>query len=108
MSNGNHVTASTANGAHGGARPEWAAPGLTSELWQDQQNETNGSSDPAQRSVSHLVSVSASERAERDQLEREKVSQRKQKLQELEDEFYRLVEPREVAENLGLPVSQVC
>uniref|UniRef100_A0AAX7SWW6 Jade family PHD finger 2 n=1 Tax=Astatotilapia calliptera TaxID=8154 RepID=A0AAX7SWW6_ASTCA len=53
---------------HGGARPEWAAPGLTSE---------------------------------------EKVSQRKQKLQELEDEFYRLVEPREVAENLGLPVSQV-
>ncbi len=30
------------------------------------------------------VSVSASERAERDQLEREKVSQRKQKLQELE------------------------
>ncbi|XP_026038882.1 protein Jade-1 isoform X2 [Astatotilapia calliptera] len=107
MSNGNHVTASTANGAHGGARPEWAAPGLTSELWQDQQNETNGSSDPAQRSVSHLVSVSASERAERDQLEREKVSQRKQKLQELEDEFYRLVEPREVAENLGLPVSQV-
>uniref|UniRef100_I3KKZ4 Jade family PHD finger 2 n=1 Tax=Oreochromis niloticus TaxID=8128 RepID=I3KKZ4_ORENI len=43
----------------------------------------------------------------RDQLEREKVSQRKQKLQELEDEFYRLVEPREVAENLGLPVSQV-
>uniref|UniRef100_A0A3B4VGP5 Jade family PHD finger 2 n=1 Tax=Seriola dumerili TaxID=41447 RepID=A0A3B4VGP5_SERDU len=37
----------------------------------------------------------------------EKVSQRKQKLQELEDEFYRLVDPREVAENLGLPVSQV-
>uniref|UniRef100_A0A7N6AUQ5 Jade family PHD finger 2 n=1 Tax=Anabas testudineus TaxID=64144 RepID=A0A7N6AUQ5_ANATE len=37
-------------------------------------------------------------------LEREKVSQRKQKLQELEDEFYRLVDPREVAENLGLPV----
>ncbi|KAG7454051.1 hypothetical protein JOB18_004626 [Solea senegalensis] len=47
------------------------------------------------------------ERAERDQLEREKVSQRKQKLQELEDEFYRLVDPREVAENLGLPDSQV-
>uniref|UniRef100_A0A3Q3R0C2 Jade family PHD finger 2 n=1 Tax=Monopterus albus TaxID=43700 RepID=A0A3Q3R0C2_MONAL len=39
--------------------------------------------------------------------QREKVSQRKQKLQELEDEFYRLVDPREVAENLGLPVSQV-
>uniref|UniRef100_A0A671XYJ5 Jade family PHD finger 2 n=1 Tax=Sparus aurata TaxID=8175 RepID=A0A671XYJ5_SPAAU len=40
-------------------------------------------------------------------LEREKVSQRKQKLQELEDEFYQLVDPREVAENLALPVPQV-
>lgn len=78
------------------------------ELRPDQQHQLNGSSDPEQRSVSHPVSVSASERAERDQLEREKVSQRKQKLQELEDEFYRLVDPREVAENLGLPVSQVC
>uniref|UniRef100_A0A4W6DTJ1 Jade family PHD finger 2 n=1 Tax=Lates calcarifer TaxID=8187 RepID=A0A4W6DTJ1_LATCA len=56
---------------------------------------------------SSTASNSTSERAERDQLEREKVSQRKQKLQELEDEFYRLVDPREVAENLGLPVSQV-
>lgn len=53
------------------------------------------------------VSVSVSERAERDQLEREKVSQRKQKLQELEDEFYRLVDPKEVAENLALPTCQV-
>ena len=53
------------------------------------------------------MSVSASERAEREQLEREKVSQRKQKLQELEDEFYQLVDPREVAENLALPVPQV-
>lgn len=35
------------------------------------------------------------------------MSQRKQKLQELEDEFYRLVEPREVAENLALPTVQV-
>uniref|UniRef100_A0A3B4VGM2 Jade family PHD finger 2 n=1 Tax=Seriola dumerili TaxID=41447 RepID=A0A3B4VGM2_SERDU len=52
-------------------------------------------------------SCTASNSTERDQLEREKVSQRKQKLQELEDEFYRLVDPREVAENLGLPVSQV-
>ncbi|XP_051793390.1 protein Jade-1 isoform X2 [Acanthochromis polyacanthus] len=106
VSNGNHTAA---NGAHGAARPDWdaAAIGVTSELRQDQQHEPNGSSDVEQRSVSHLVSVSASERAERDQLEREKVSQRKQKLQELEDEFYRLVEPREVAENLGLPVTQV-
>ncbi|XP_035811278.1 protein Jade-1 isoform X2 [Amphiprion ocellaris] len=107
VSNGNHAAA---NGAHAAARPDWdgaAAAGATSELRQDQQHEPNGSSDVEQRSVSHLVSVSASERAERDQLEREKVSQRKQKLQELEDEFYRLVEPREVAENLGLPVTQV-
>lgn len=49
----------------------------------------------------------ASERAEREQLEREKVSQRKQKLQEMEDEFYRLVDPREVAHSLALPHGQV-
>ncbi|XP_037126595.1 E3 ubiquitin-protein ligase Jade-2 isoform X1 [Syngnathus acus] len=54
-----------------------------------------------------LVPYSVSERAERDQLERDKVSQRKQKLQELEDEFYRLVDPGEVAENMALPVTQV-
>ncbi|XP_057677955.1 E3 ubiquitin-protein ligase Jade-2 [Corythoichthys intestinalis] len=53
------------------------------------------------------VPYSVSERAERDQLERDKVSQRKQKLQELEDEFYRLVDPGEVAENMTLPVTQV-
>lgn len=58
----------------------------------------NGSGDGEQRSLSA---------AERDQLEREKVSLRKQKLQELEDEFYGLVDPREVAENLELPVFQV-
>ncbi|XP_077361122.1 protein Jade-1 isoform X2 [Festucalex cinctus] len=69
----------------GVARPEW-----TAEL-------------PEPRSVPYSVS----ERAERDQLERDKVSQRKQKLQELEDEFYRLVDPGEVAENMALPVTQV-
>ncbi|XP_077401855.1 protein Jade-1 isoform X2 [Vanacampus margaritifer] len=69
----------------GAARPEW-----TAEL-------------PEPRSVPYSVS----ERAERDQLERDKVSQRKQKLQELEDEFYRLVNPGEVAENMALPVMQV-
>ncbi|XP_028278360.1 protein Jade-1 [Parambassis ranga] len=98
ISNGNHTTATT-NGSHSAAR--------SSELRPDQQHVLNFGSDMEQRSVSHLVSVSASERAERDHLEREKVSQRKQKLQELEDEFYRLVDPREVAENLGLPVPQV-
>ncbi|XP_026183342.1 protein Jade-1 isoform X2 [Mastacembelus armatus] len=88
-------------------RPDWGTTGVSSELRLDQQHQPNGSSDPEQRSVLYPASVVASERAERDQLEREKVSQRKQKLQELEDEFYRLVDPREVAENLGLPVSQV-
>jgi len=106
VSNGSLTAASTTNGAHGADRPEWTTAGVPPELRSDQQHEPNGSSDPEQRSVSQLVS--ASERAERDQLEREKVSQRKQKLQELEDEFYRLVDPREVAENLGLPFSQVC
>ncbi|XP_014840652.1 PREDICTED: protein Jade-2 isoform X3 [Poecilia mexicana] len=83
---------SAANGTNGAARPE-------------QHHEPNGSGDPEQSRASQPVS--ASERAERDQLEREKVSQRKQKLQELEDEFYRLVEPSDVAENLGLPLLQV-
>lgn len=45
--------------------------------------------------------------AERAELEREKVSQRKQKLQELEDEFYQLVDPKEVSESLHLPLAQV-
>lgn len=106
-SKGNHTTTSTPNGAHGAARPDWATSGVSSELRPDQQHQPNSSSEPEQRSVLYPVSVSASERAERDQLEREKVSQRKQKLQELEDEFYRLVDAREVAENLALPISQV-
>ncbi|XP_040908339.1 protein Jade-1 isoform X2 [Toxotes jaculatrix] len=105
--NSNHTAVSTTNGTHSAARPDRLSAGVGSELRPDQQHQPNGSSDPEQRSVSYPVSVSASERAERDQLEREKVSQRKQKLQELEDEFYRLVDPREVAENLGMPISQV-
>ncbi|KAJ8408749.1 hypothetical protein AAFF_G00245670 [Aldrovandia affinis] len=42
-----------------------------------------------------------------DQTELEKASQRKQKLQELEDEFYLLVNPKDVAESLGLPDAHV-
>ncbi|XP_036379584.1 protein Jade-1 isoform X2 [Megalops cyprinoides] len=42
-----------------------------------------------------------------DQTELEKASQRKQKLQELEDEFYLLVDPKDVAESLGLPDAHV-
>lgn len=103
-SNGIHTAT---NGAHGAARADLATTGEASELRPDQEHRPNGGGDGEQRSVMYPVSVSASERAERDQLEREKVSQRKQKLQELEDEFYRLVDPREVAENLALPVLQV-
>uniref|UniRef100_UPI0037E87DF6 protein Jade-1 n=1 Tax=Semicossyphus pulcher TaxID=241346 RepID=UPI0037E87DF6 len=107
VTNGNHIAAPTTNGAHGPARPDWANAAPSPELRPDQQHQPNSSIDLEQRPLLYPMSVSASERAERDQLEREKVSQRKQKLQELEDEFYRLVEPREVAENLALPVSQV-
>ncbi|XP_041656712.1 protein Jade-1 isoform X2 [Cheilinus undulatus] len=103
VTNGNHTTTPTTNGAHSD-RSDWTT-GVSPELRLDQHHQPNGGSDPEQRPV--LYPVSAAERTERDQLEREKVSQRKQKLQELEDEFYRLVEPREVAENLALPVSQV-
>ncbi|KAG5843290.1 hypothetical protein ANANG_G00149220 [Anguilla anguilla] len=45
--------------------------------------------------------------AENDETEREKASRRKQKLQEMEDEFYLLVEPKDVAESLGLPDAHV-
>ncbi|KAM3602108.1 uncharacterized protein V6R79_024517 [Siganus canaliculatus] len=100
VSNGNHT--STTNGAHAAVRPDWDASELRPEL---KQHQPTSSGDPEQRPV--LYAVTASERAERDQLEREKVSQRKQKLQELEDEFYRLVEPSEVAETLALPLAQV-
>ncbi|XP_054611066.1 protein Jade-1 isoform X2 [Dunckerocampus dactyliophorus] len=95
-----HSSAGASNVSNGGAtRPEWAA-----ELQLDPHRPI-GCGDPEPRPLPHPVS--ASERAERDQLEREKVSQRKQKLQELEDEFYRLVDPGQVAENLALPVTQV-
>uniref|UniRef100_A0A8D3CC48 Jade family PHD finger 2 n=1 Tax=Scophthalmus maximus TaxID=52904 RepID=A0A8D3CC48_SCOMX len=107
VNNGNHTTISTTNGTHGTFRPDRATAGVSSELRLDQQHQPNGGSELDPRPVLFPVSVSASERAERDQLERDKVSQRKQKLQELEDEFYRLVDPREVAENLGMPVTQV-
>ncbi|MEQ2218152.1 E3 ubiquitin-protein ligase Jade-2, partial [Xenoophorus captivus] len=99
VTNGNHALTLTSNGA---ARPDRAAG---SELRPEQHHELSSCGNSEQSRVSHLVL--ASERAERDQLEREKVSQRKQKLQELEDEFYRLVDPNEVAENLGLPLLQV-
>ncbi|XP_067233100.1 protein Jade-1 [Chanodichthys erythropterus] len=54
-----------------------------------------------------LPGISHSDRAKQEQAEREKASQRKQKLQELEDEFYRLVDPKDVAESLSLPDAHV-
>ncbi|TNM85213.1 hypothetical protein fugu_009391 [Takifugu bimaculatus] len=99
VSHGNHATPTT-NGAHASTHDQ-AAAALCPAL------RPHGSGDGEQRAVLYPASVSAAERAERDQLEREKVSLRKQKLQELEDEFYRLVDPRELAENLELPVVQV-
>ncbi|KAK1882768.1 Protein Jade-1, partial [Dissostichus eleginoides] len=106
VSLGTHSTSSSfINGAVAAARPDWTNPVISSELRPDHQHLPNIGSDPEQRSV--LYPMFASERAEREQLEREKVSKRKQKLQELEDGFYQLVEPGEVAENLGLPVPQV-
>lgn len=99
VSNGKHALPTT-KGAQASAHDQASTGGCAALR-------PNGSGDGEQRSVLHPVSVSAAERAERDQLEREKVSLRKQKLQELEDEFYSLVDPREVAENLELPVFQV-
>ncbi|KAL7853436.1 hypothetical protein AOLI_G00202800 [Acnodon oligacanthus] len=53
------------------------------------------------------VGQSKSEQVDRNQTEIEKASQRKQKLQELQDEFYHLVDPKDVTENLGLPEAHV-
>ncbi|XP_077963146.1 protein Jade-1 isoform X2 [Gasterosteus aculeatus] len=80
-------------GPHAAARPDWGGGTAGGE--------------PEPSPAPYPTPVSAAERAEREQLEREKVSQRKQKLQELEDEFYRLVDPGEVADHLALPGPQV-
>jgi protein Jade-1 len=100
------------------------APGNSNNAMAGNSNHTNSagaSSKPdwAGHGNDHRVSVTApdhhqvtserppAERPDRDQIEREKASQRKQKLQELEDEFYRLVDPKDVAESLGLPDAHV-
>ncbi|XP_062312104.1 E3 ubiquitin-protein ligase Jade-2-like, partial [Osmerus eperlanus] len=80
-------------------------------------NANGNSAHAAKPDDRHSTPPSASERpavtgpvpsaAERDQAEREQAGQRKQKLQELEDEFYLLVDPGEVAEGLGLPAAHV-
>ena len=106
-----HHTAITpaANGAHAPTTPDWFRPETAHHPSVGHGGGGGGVAngrhgDPELRPGPAL---SASERAEREQLEREKVSQRKQKLQELEDEFYRLVDPREVAQRLDLPHGQV-
>ncbi|XP_064834892.1 protein Jade-1 [Oncorhynchus masou masou] len=100
------------------------APGNSNNAMAGNSNHTNSagaSSKPdwAGHGNDHRASVTApdhhqatserppAERPDRDQIEREKASQRKQKLQELEDEFYRLVDPKDVAESLGLPDTHV-
>uniref|UniRef100_A0A8C8J519 Protein Jade-1-like n=1 Tax=Oncorhynchus tshawytscha TaxID=74940 RepID=A0A8C8J519_ONCTS len=100
------------------------APGNSNNAMAGNSNHTNSagaSSKPdwAGHGNDHRASITApdhhqatserppAERPDRDQIEREKASQRKQKLQELEDEFYRLVDPKDVAESLGLPDAHV-
>uniref|UniRef100_A0A8C2E2T4 Jade family PHD finger 2 n=1 Tax=Cyprinus carpio TaxID=7962 RepID=A0A8C2E2T4_CYPCA len=59
------------------------------------------------RFKSYCLEHSSVSRSKNDQAEQEKASQRKQKLQELEDEFYRFVDPKEIAEGLSLPDAHV-
>ncbi|KAJ3589648.1 hypothetical protein NHX12_010491, partial [Muraenolepis orangiensis] len=109
--NGNHHNNNTAipaaaNGAHTATAPDRFRPDAAH---QPGLAHVGGPTVYGRHSDQDLRSgpaLTASERAEREQLEREKVGQRKQKLQELEDEFYCLVDPREVAQSLGLPHGQ--
>ncbi|RXN28499.1 Jade-2 [Labeo rohita] len=72
------------------------------------RSNAGGNSDrPETRHAGSDLPGSHTDRAKQDQAEREKASHRKQKLQELEDEFYRLVDPKEVAESLSLPDAHV-
>ncbi|XP_073680224.1 protein Jade-1 [Garra rufa] len=72
------------------------------------RSNAGGNSDrPESRHAGSDLPVSLSDRAKQDQAELEKASQRKQKLQELEDEFYKLVDPKEIAESLSLPDAHV-
>lgn len=68
---------------------------------------SNKSSWNSDRHAGAESSATYSDRAKQEQAEQEKASHRKQKLQELEDEFYRLVDPKDVAESLCLPDSHV-
>ncbi|XP_016307019.1 protein Jade-2-like [Sinocyclocheilus anshuiensis] len=58
---------------------------------------------PETRHAGSDLSGTHLDRSKQGQAEQEKASQRKQKLQELENEFYRFVDPKDVAESLSLP-----
>uniref|UniRef100_A0A673GTS3 Jade family PHD finger 2 n=1 Tax=Sinocyclocheilus rhinocerous TaxID=307959 RepID=A0A673GTS3_9TELE len=58
---------------------------------------------PETRHAGSDLSGTHLDRSKQNQAEQEKASQRKQKLQELENEFYRFVDPKDVAESLSLP-----
>ncbi|XP_035289106.1 protein Jade-1 [Anguilla anguilla] len=78
-----------------------SAPHGSSKAEQQQRGEQAGPEQPPQPPPQPLPPPPP------DQTEREKASRRKQKLQEMEDEFYLLVEPKDVAESLGLPDAHV-
>ncbi|KAJ7997149.1 hypothetical protein DPEC_G00225960 [Dallia pectoralis] len=95
-SNSNHAN------TEGSTKPDWAGLGKEhrAAILPDHHQTTS------EQPLSERPTPPA-ERLDRDQIEREKASQRKQKLQELEDEFYRLVDPKDVAKSLALPGAQV-
>ncbi|KAK6317417.1 hypothetical protein J4Q44_G00128170 [Coregonus suidteri] len=99
----NHTNTMTGNSNHTNGNHCAGASSKTD--WAGLGNEHRATAVPEHhQATSELPPV---ERPDRDQIEREKASQRKQKLQELEDEFYRLVDPKDVAESLGLPDAHV-
>ncbi|XP_038833751.1 protein Jade-1-like isoform X1 [Salvelinus namaycush] len=96
--NSNHT-----NNAGASSKPDWAGHGNDhrASVTAPDHHQATSELPPSERPLPPV------ERPDRDQIEREKASQRKQKLQELEDEFYRLVDPKDVAESLGLPDAHV-
>ncbi|KAM9499671.1 protein Jade-1-like isoform 1-T1 [Salvelinus alpinus] len=101
--NSNHTNAMTGNSNHTNGAHCSGASSKTD--WAGHGNEHRANAGPEHhQAASELPPV---ERPDRDQMEREKASQRKQKLQELEDKFYHLVDPKDVAESLGLPDAHV-
>lgn len=101
--NSNHAAAVAGNSNHTNGAHCASASSKTDRAGLGNEHRANAGPEHHQ-ATSELPPV---ERPDRDQMEREKASQRKQKLQELEDEFYHLVDPKDVAESLGLPDAHV-